>query len=56
MGLYRNTDLKRITIAFRGTCAPLDLITDANLLQTPWVEGEDKEAQGVLMVRARVAE
>jgi len=39
-GIYRSTELKKIVLAFRGTCAPVDLITDISLMQTPWVEGE----------------
>lgn len=39
--VYRSLDQKLIVVSFRGTCAPVDLITDANLVQEAWVEGDD---------------
>eukprot|EP00591_Stephanopyxis_turris_P008345 CAMPEP_0195510144 /NCGR_PEP_ID=MMETSP0794_2-20130614/2883_1 /TAXON_ID=515487 /ORGANISM="Stephanopyxis turris, Strain CCMP 815" /LENGTH=820 /DNA_ID=CAMNT_0040637519 /DNA_START=32 /DNA_END=2497 /DNA_ORIENTATION=- len=48
--IYRSLEKKIIAVTFRGTCELIDLITDANLIQTPWVEGADKEAEDVLMV------
>ena len=32
-----------ISISFRGTCAPIDLVTDASIAQSAWVDGEDIE-------------
>ncbi|KAK3288513.1 hypothetical protein CYMTET_4016 [Cymbomonas tetramitiformis] len=40
-GVYRDPEAKKLAVAFRGTCAPVDLITDVSLIQTPWVEGEE---------------
>jgi hypothetical protein len=39
--LYRSLEKKLIVISFRGTCAPIDLVTDASIVQETWVEGED---------------
>jgi hypothetical protein len=39
--VYRSLERKQIYISFRGTCRPIDLITDATITQSPWVEGED---------------
>ena len=41
--IYRSLERKLICISFRGTCAPVDLITDATITQSAWVEGEDVE-------------
>ena len=48
--VYRSLEKRMIAVSFRGTCAPKDLITDASILQTTWVEGEDAELEGVPMV------
>lgn len=48
--LYRSLEKRMIAVSFRGTCAPKDLVTDASILQTPWVEGENEEKEGTLMV------
>ena len=37
-------------ISFRGTCQPVDLITDASIVQEPWVEGEDPKKEGIAKV------
>ena len=34
-------------MSFRGTCAPVDLFTDASLVQDAWVEGEDVSNQDI---------
>jgi predicted lipase len=39
--LYRSLEKKLIVISFRGTCAPIDLLTDATIAQDAWVAGED---------------
>jgi pimeloyl-ACP methyl ester carboxylesterase len=39
--VYRSVEQKLIVVSFRGTCAPIDLITDVTLVQDAWVEGED---------------
>jgi len=43
VGVYRSLEEKRIVVSFRGTCQPIDLITDASIFQVPWVEGEYDE-------------
>mmetsp|Transcript_34102 Transcript_34102/g.78719 ORF Transcript_34102/g.78719 Transcript_34102/m.78719 type:complete len:449 (-) Transcript_34102:205-1551(-) len=49
--IYRSLDQKTIAISFRGTTTPKDLVTDASLVQTPWVQGTE-EGEGVPMVHA----
>lgn len=41
--IYRSLEKKLIAISFRGTCAPVDLVTDASIVQTAWVDGEKAE-------------
>jgi len=48
--LYRSLEKRMIAVSFRGTCAPKDLVTDVSILQTTWVEGENEEKEGTLMV------
>ena len=36
-----------IAVSFRGTCAPVDLVTDASLIQEPWVKGESQDDPNV---------
>ena len=43
--VYRSIQYKSIFVSFRGTCAPIDLITDASLIQETWIEGEDENIQ-----------
>lgn len=43
VGVYRSLEEKRIVVSFRGTCQPIDLVTDASIFQVPWVEGEYDE-------------
>jgi Lipase (class 3) len=45
--VYRSIQYKFVVVSFRGTCAPIDLITDASLIQETWVEGEDAENQSL---------
>uniref|UniRef100_A0A6S8NQJ2 Fungal lipase-type domain-containing protein n=1 Tax=Amphora coffeiformis TaxID=265554 RepID=A0A6S8NQJ2_9STRA len=45
--VYRSLEKKLIVVSFRGTCAPVDLITDASLVQDAWVEGEEVENQDI---------
>jgi len=45
--VYRSLEKKLIMVSFRGTCAPIDLITDASLVQEAWVEGDDIENQSI---------
>ena len=45
--VYRSLEKKLIVVSFRGTCAPIDLITDASLIQDAWVEGEDTSNQDI---------
>jgi hypothetical protein len=41
VGVYRSLINKRIVVSFRGTCQPIDLITDASIFQVPWIESEE---------------
>eukprot|EP00804_Cyclotella_cryptica_P010346 CCRYP_012268-RA/>CCRYP_012268-RA protein AED:0.21 eAED:0.21 QI:1501/1/1/1/1/1/2/180/510 len=41
--IYRSLEKRLICLAFRGTCQPIDLVTDASIAQSAWVEGEDVE-------------
>jgi len=43
VGVYRSLEEKRIIVSFRGTCQPIDLLTDASIFQVPWVEGDYDE-------------
>jgi len=45
VGVYRSLEEKRIVVSFRGTCQPVDLLTDASILQVPWVAGEYDEQE-----------
>jgi hypothetical protein len=38
--IYRSLERKLIFVSFRGTCAPKDLVTDATIAQSAWVDGE----------------
>ena len=42
--VYRSLEKKLIVVSFRGTCNAKDLVTDASIAQSPWVEGEDEES------------
>lgn len=48
--VYRSLEQKLIVVSFRGTCAPVDLLTDASLVQDAWVEGQDVEDQTIQKV------
>jgi hypothetical protein len=41
--VYRSLEKKLIVVSFRGTCTPVDLVTDASIIQEPWVSGEDEK-------------
>jgi len=41
--IYRSLEKRLICLSFRGTCAPIDLVTDASIAQSAWVDGEDVE-------------
>lgn len=43
VGVYRSLQEKRIVVSFRGTCQPVDIFTDASILQVPWVSGDYDE-------------
>lgn len=43
VGVYRSLEEKRIVVSFRGTCQPIDLVTDASIFQVPWIEGDYDE-------------
>ena len=45
--VYRSLEMKLVVVSFRGTCAPVDLITDASLIQAAWVDGENIENQSL---------
>lgn len=48
--VYRSLEKKLIVVSFRGTCKPVDLLTDASIVQEPWVEGEDPKKDGISKV------
>jgi Lipase (class 3) len=48
--VYRSIRYKFVVVSFRGTCAPIDLITDASLIQETWVQGEDADNQSLSKV------
>ena len=50
--VYRSLERKLIFASFRGTCKPIDLITDATITQSAWVEGEDVKDQYIPKVHA----
>lgn len=39
--VYRSLEKKVIVVSFRGTCRPVDLLTDVSIVQETWVEGDD---------------
>lgn len=41
--IYRSLEKKLIAVSFRGTCELVDLVTDASIIQDPWVKGEDSD-------------
>ena len=45
--VYRSLEKKLIVVSFRGTCELVDLLTDASIVQEPWVEGEDPKKEGI---------
>jgi hypothetical protein len=50
--VYRSLEHKTVVVSFRGTCAPIDLLTDASIVQDAWVEGEDVTDQLTAKVHA----
>lgn len=48
--VYRSLEKKRIVISFRGTCEPKDLLTDASIIQEPWIMGENADDESVAKV------
>lgn len=50
--VYRSLSTKLIVVSFRGTCQPIDLLTDASIVQSTWVEGENVEDQDFPKVHA----
>uniref|UniRef100_A0A7S2IF45 Fungal lipase-type domain-containing protein n=1 Tax=Helicotheca tamesis TaxID=374047 RepID=A0A7S2IF45_9STRA len=50
--VYRSLEKRMITISFRGTCTPIDLVTDASIVQDAWVEGEDVTQKDVMKVHS----
>jgi len=39
--VYRSLEQKLVVVSFRGTCELKDIVTDASLAQTSWIEGEE---------------
>ena len=39
--MWRDRCARRIVLSFRGTSDVLDVLTDVNLLQTPWEPRDD---------------
>ncbi|GKY91437.1 hypothetical protein MPSEU_000116000 [Mayamaea pseudoterrestris] len=50
--VYRSVETKLIVVSFRGTCQPIDLLTDASVVQDAWVEGDDINEQDFPKVHA----
>jgi len=50
--VYRSLEKRMIAISFRGTCTPIDLVTDASIVQDAWVEGEDVTKEGVMKIHS----
>lgn len=50
--VYRSIEKRLIVVSFRGTCQPIDLITDATIAQDAWVEGEDVKDMYIPKVHA----
>lgn len=50
--IYRSLEKQLICVSFRGTCQPIDLITDASIAQEAWVEGEDAEKPETVKVHS----
>lgn len=51
-GIYRSLEKRLIAISFRGTTVPKDMLTDANIIQSAWVEGTEtpKKSENIPMV------
>jgi hypothetical protein len=41
--VYCSHESKLIVVSFRGTCAPIDLLTDASIIQEAWCKGDGGE-------------
>ncbi len=52
--VYRSLEQKLILVSFRGTCQPIDLVTDASIFQEPWVEGEYDDQEIVDLAQVHV--
>ena len=50
--IYRSLEKRLICVSFRGTCQPIDLVTDASIAQEAWVEGEDVEKPETVKVHS----
>jgi hypothetical protein len=50
--IYRSLEKRMIAVSFRGTCAPIDLVTDASIAQEAWVEGDDVEKPEAVKVHS----
>lgn len=50
--IYRILEKRLICVSFRGTCAPIDLVTDATIAQLAWVDGEDVESSDTVKVHS----
>jgi hypothetical protein len=50
--IYRSLERRLICLSFRGTCAPIDLVTDASIAQSAWVEGENVEDPNTVKIHA----
>jgi len=44
--VYRSLREKLVIVSFRGTCELIDIMTDATILQEPWIEGEEEKKTG----------
>jgi Lipase (class 3) len=52
--VYRSLEQRLIVVSFRGTCQPIDLITDASIFQIPWVEGKYDEDELLTIPKVHV--
>jgi hypothetical protein len=50
--VYRSLQCKYIVVSFRGTCVPIDLLTDATIVQDAWVKGDDVGEQNYAKVHS----
>ena len=50
--VYRSLEKRLIVVSFRGTCTPIDLVTDASIVQDAWIKGEETDKPWVAKVHS----